>query len=73
MADRPVRVKLTEKDFYQLCSGRTVKKDGAEFFLEDFGFGRMIRLVQEITDGAGTPDCEDGCRLKKWHTGACMQ
>jgi hypothetical protein len=73
VARRPVRVKLTEKDFYQLCCGRTVKSGDAEFFLEDLGFDRMVRIVHEITGGQGTPDCEDGCRMKKGHMGACMR
>lgn len=63
---------LTEGDFNQLCCGRTLKREGVEFALQDIGVHRMTALTIRISDGRAMPKCEDGCTLRAYHMGACL-
>ena len=43
-------ITITEQDFAQLVSGQSVERDGVWILLEDFGFDRMLLILDQAID-----------------------
>jgi len=67
-----IRFKLDEEDFLRLCAGRTIRKNGCEFFLEDIGFDNMAATLDIAQQGHPDIPCDEDCKRDRGHTGGCL-
>lgn len=43
-------ITITEEEFAQLVNGQSVERDGVAMLLDDFGFDRMLLILDQAID-----------------------
>ena len=47
-------ITITEEEFAQLVNGQSVERDGVALVLDDFGYDRMLFILDQAIDGVRT-------------------